>query len=141
MQKLRVVLLDSNLLMLTPLQINILVGLSNPEGDDGLTVKYEPFCEKIKSIIETNFTVDVTRRKAQLIQLGQFKDKEVEAYEIADLDLFKEFRNYDENRNCFLELWEYRVCLEQSLAMYLSPQEMVTLTLMADVDNNGKIDY
>jgi len=114
-QKLRVVLLDSNLLMLTPLQINILIGMANPAGDDGLTVEYAPFCENVKEIIENNFTVDVTRRKAQLIQLGQFKDKEVEAYEIAELDLFKNFRDYDENRNQFLELWEYRICIENCL--------------------------
>ena len=25
--------------------------------------------------------------------------------------------------------------------MFMTPQEMVTLTLLADVDNNGKIDY
>jgi len=114
-QKLRVVLLDSNLLMLTPLQINILIGMANPTGDDGLTVEFAPFCENVKDIIENNFTVDVTRRKAQLIQLGQFKDKEVEAYEIGELDLFKNFRDYDENRNQFLELWEYRICIENSL--------------------------
>jgi len=47
-QKMRVVLLDSNLLMLTPLQINILVGMANPEGEDGLTVEYGPFCENVK---------------------------------------------------------------------------------------------
>ena len=51
------------------------------------------------------------------------------------------FRDYDENRNCFLEPNEYRECLEQALPQFLTKQEMVTLTLLADVDNNGKIDY
>ena len=111
-QQLRVILLASNLIMLTPLQINFLCGYSNPEGADGLTVEYEPFCSGAKKLIEDNFTVDVLRRKAQLIQLGQFKEKEIEKYEIAELDLFKVFRDYDENRNCFLELYEYRECLE-----------------------------
>jgi hypothetical protein len=89
-----------------------MIGMADPAGEDGLTVEYEPFCGNVKSIVESNFTVDVTRRKAQLIQLGQFKDKEVEAYEISELDLFKCFRDYDENRNGFLELWEYRIVLE-----------------------------
>jgi hypothetical protein len=111
-QKMRVILLNCNLLMLTPLQINIMIGMANPGGENGLTVEYAPFCDNVKKIVEENFTVDVTRRKAQLIQLGQFKDKEVEAYEITDLDLFKCFRDYDENRNGFLELWEYRHVLE-----------------------------
>lgn len=99
--------------MLTPLQINFLCGFSNPEGADGLTVDYKPFCADIKNLIESHFTVDILRRKAQLIQLGQFKaEKEIVKYEIEELDLFKVFRDYDENRNCFLELYEYRECLE-----------------------------
>lgn len=120
-QQLRVILLNSNLIMLTPLQINFLCGFSNPEGVDGLTVEYAKFCSGVKTLIEQHFTVDVLRRKAQLIQLGQFKaEKEICKYEIGELELFKVFRDYDENRNCFLELYEYRECLEQALSLFLT---------------------
>lgn len=135
-------LLECNYVLLTPLQINILCGLANPSGSDGLTVEYEVFATKVKAFVENMMTVDVMRRKAQLIQLGSFKpEKEISKYEINELDLFKVFRDFDENRNHFLELWEYKQCLAGSLGMFLTPQEMVTLTLLADVDNNGKIDY
>jgi hypothetical protein len=135
-------LLECNYVLLTPLQINILCGLANPSGSDGLTVEYEPFAQKIKGFVENMMTVDVMRRKAQLIQLGSFKpEKEISKYEVSELELFKVFRDYDENRNHFLELWEYKQCLAGSLGLFMTPQEMVTLTLLADVDNNGKIDY
>ena len=76
--------------MLTPLQINFLCGFANPGGVDGLTVEYDPFCSEVKSLIEQHFTVDVMRRKAQLIQLGQFKaEKEIIKYEADELTLFK----------------------------------------------------
>jgi hypothetical protein len=89
-QQLRNVLLESNYILMTPLQINILCGLSNPSGSDGLTVEYVPFCENLKSFVEGMMTVDVMRRKAQLIQLNSFKpDKEIQKYEINELDLFK----------------------------------------------------
>jgi hypothetical protein len=135
-------LLECNYVLLSPLQINILCGLANPSGSDGLTVEYEPFAQKIKGFVENMMTVDVMRRKAQLIQLGSFKpEKEISKYEVSELELFKVFRDYDENRNHFLELWEYKQCLAGSLGLFMTPQEMVTLTLLADVDNNGKIDY
>ena len=55
-----------------------------------MTVEYEPFAQKVKGFVENMMTVDVMRRKAQLIQLGSFKpEKEIEKYEINELELFK----------------------------------------------------
>ena len=52
---------------MTPLQINILCGLADPKGSDGLTVDYVPFCQNVSEFIEKMFSVDMMRRKAQLI--------------------------------------------------------------------------
>jgi len=38
--------------MLTPLQINIMIGMANPGGENGLTVEYGPFCDNVKQIVE-----------------------------------------------------------------------------------------
>jgi hypothetical protein len=91
-------LLECNYVLLTPLQINILCGLANPSGSDGLTVEYEVFATKVKAFVENMMTVDVMRRKAQLIQLGSFKpEKEISKYEINELDLFKVSIYYSPN--------------------------------------------
>jgi len=58
------------------------------------------------------FSIDARRRKAQLVQLGTFRATQVSMPEYADLDLFRVFREYDENDKGFLEPLEFMICLE-----------------------------
>ena len=58
-----------------------------------------------------------------------------------DLDLFKVFRDCDENAKCFLEPTEFTYCLQQFKPLALSQREIVTLTLLGDCDLNERIAY
>jgi len=124
---------------LTPFQINILLGYSKPSAA-GL-VDYEPFAKSLQQNIERMFSIEALRRKAQLVQLGTFKTEEVPRPEYNDVQLFKAFRNCDENSHGFLELTEYSQCLSQFKELEFQTNEIVTLTLMCDVNGDGRIDY
>lgn len=67
----KTVLMNCNHLVLTPFQINTLLGYSKP--DEKGYVDYQAFSEIIKPFIDSHFSVDALRRQAQLVQLGTFK--------------------------------------------------------------------
>lgn len=58
-----------------------------------------------------------------------------------EIELFKVFRDFDEDANGFLEFPDYVKCLNSFTALGLTPEEVITLTLIADIDSNGRIDY
>ena len=58
-----------------------------------------------------------------------------------DLDLFKVFRDYDENDKGFLEPLEFKHCLEKFEPIDLPSSAVITITQLADIDGNQRIDY
>jgi hypothetical protein len=57
------------------------------------------------------FTIEPQRRKAQMLQLGLFSDDNVTMPLFEDLELFKVFRDFDEDGKGFLEPSEFYTCL------------------------------
>ena len=94
-----------------------------------------------KETVQRMFTIDARRRKAQLVQMGTFRPTQVQMPQYADLDLFRVFREFDENCKDFLEPLEFISCLGSFYALGLQESEIVTLTLCADIDGTGRIDY
>ena len=109
-QELRDVLYRCKYLVLTPLQINILIGYSNANADGIVDINaFNPvFCE----VAMRMFTIEPQRRKAQMLQLGLFSDDNVTMPKFEDLELFKVFRDFDEDSKGFLEPNEFYTCLE-----------------------------
>ena len=133
------ILYCSKELLLTPGQINILLGQAIAY-DDG-TIDALNFGENLQANIERMFSTEALRRKAQLVQLGVFKPDQVQMPEYEDLDLFKVFRDYDENDKGFLEPLEFKHCLEKFEPIDLPSSAIITITQLADIDGNQRIDY
>lgn len=87
------------------------------------------------------FTIEALRRKAQLVQLGAFAKEQVKIPDYNEIELFKVFKECDENDHGFLELNEYARCMLKFKELEFKPHEIVTLTLMCDVNGDGRIDY
>lgn len=83
------------------MQINILIGYSNA-GADGI-VDVHAFNPIAAQVILNMFTIEPMRRKAQMLQLGLFKHSDVQIPNFVDLELFKVFRDFDEDGKGFLE--------------------------------------
>ena len=124
---------------MTPVQINILLGHAIVY-DDG-TIDALQFGEQLQANIERMFSTEALRRKAQLVQLGVFKPDNVQMPVYEDLDLFKVFRDYDENDKGFLEPLEFKHCLEKFEPIDLPSSAVITITQLADIDGNQRIDY
>ena len=58
-----------------------------------------------------------------------------------DLELFRVFRDFDENDKGFLEPLEYIQCLSMFPTLAISEPEILTIALSADCDGTRKIDY
>lgn len=76
-----------------------------------------------------------------MIQLGTFRMSLVEMPEYADLELFRVFREFDENDKGFLEPLEYIQCLERFPTLKINQAEIMTIALGADCEGSGRIDY
>jgi hypothetical protein len=87
------------------------------------------------------FTIEPMRRKAQMIHLGLFKEDQVEMPHFNDLDLFKVFRDFDEDVKGFLEPSEFYNCLESFKHLNLEPREITSLVLLCDCELDMRIDY
>lgn len=87
------------------------------------------------------FSINSLKRKAQLIQLGQFKPSNLVMPIYGDIELFKVFKKFDRNSNGFLELDEYTDCLGEFKELNLTQEEVITLSLQADINGDGRIDY
>ena len=57
------------------------------------------------------------------------------------LELFRTFKKYDRNMNGLLEFSEYTQCLSESPHLDLNKNEIVTLAMVADINNDGQIDF
>jgi hypothetical protein len=133
------VLYRSKKLVLTPMQVNVLIGFANP-GAKGI-VDINNFNPTARQVILGMFTIEPVRRKAQMLQLGLFKEKDVVVPQFNDMDLFKIFRDFDEDSKGFLEPSEFYHCLESFKPLGLLPREITTLTLLCDCEMDMRIDY
>jgi hypothetical protein len=138
-QELREVLYHGKQLVLTPLQINILIGLSNA-GPLGV-VEVKKFNPLFRQAVLDMFTFEPLRQKSQMLALGLFKKTDVVMPTFTDMDLFKVFRDYDSNNKGFLEPSEFYHCLESFKPLYLKPTEITTLVLLCDCEMDMRIDY
>lgn len=136
---LRKVLCDAKELTLTPCEINLILGFARHRGDGLVDVRH--FGEIFAGVVKRMFSIEARRRKAQLVQLGSFKAEQVPLPEYADLELFKVFRDFDENDKGFLEPLEFVECLQMFPPLGLSESEIHTIALSADIDGTGRIDY
>jgi len=57
------------------------------------------------------------------------------------LELFRTFKKYDRNMNGLLEFSEYTQCLSECPNLDLNKNEIVTLAMSADINNDGFIDF
>jgi Ca2+-binding EF-hand superfamily protein len=132
-------LFNSKYTSLTPFQVFILIGMSNP--DEKGHVKYEEFAGKCKVMIEELFTMKTITEKANLIETKQYKPHaNLDQIEVTNFELFEFFKKYDRNENGFLEIHEYIQCLKDS-KINLTEAEIITLGLSADVNGDERIDY
>ena len=135
----RQIICTSKELTLTPCEINLILGLSEHNEEGMININH--FNELFRRIVPQMFSIDARRRKAQLVQLGSFRATQVDMPEYADLDLFRVFRDFDENDKGFLEPLEFIQCLEQFTTISLNESETLTMALSADIDGTGRIDY
>jgi len=132
------ILKNSKFILLSPFQIHTVLGQA--EIDEKRYLNYRKFVFKVKEMINSLFSVEALSESAELIKQGKVSEEEVKQTYISNLDLFKIFKEYDRNMNGFLELDEYMLCLKDQ-DLDLSSQEIVSLSLVADTDGNGQIDY
>ena len=135
---LRDIILNSKFISLTPFQINILIG--EAEQDDNKKIDYIKFSFIVKEMSENVFSVRSLSTAAELVKQGTMKEEDIEYSYISNIDLFKIFKRYDLNLNGYLELDEYMECLKDQ-NLELSKQEVTALSLIADTNGDGKIDY
>jgi hypothetical protein len=69
------ILREAKQLVLTPVQIAILMGYSKPDAD--AKVDFATFSKVCKQQISSMFKIDAMRRKAQLVNVGQFRTADV----------------------------------------------------------------
>lgn len=139
LNQLRCILRDAKQLVLTPVQVAILMGYSKPDKE--ANVDFTEFSKVCKSQISAMFKIDAMRRKAQLVNVGQFRTADVKMPVYKDGQIFAAFREFDIDRNGFLEWDEYQQCLDGLKELGLTAEESLTLNLLADVDGSGRIDY
>jgi Ca2+-binding EF-hand superfamily protein len=136
--QMREILRNSKFVALSPFQIHMLLGQA--VLDDKRFVNYQNFVIRVKEMIESVFTVEAINDTAEMI-LSKAVDKEdIEHTYISNLDLFKIFKVYDKNQNGYLELDEYIECLKDQ-QLNLTGEEVITMSLSADTNGDGQIDY
>jgi len=87
------------------------------------------------------FKIEAMRRKAQLVSVGQFRSSDVKMPEYDDGAVFAIFRKFDPDRNYFLEWQDFQECLESCPELKLTKEESLTITLLADMNSDGRLDY
>ena len=56
------------------------------------------------------------------------------------IELFRTFKKYDRNQNGTLDFGEYSTCMVEC-DMELQRHEIITMTLCADINGDGEIDF
>ena len=132
------ILRNSKFVVLSPFQIHMVLGQA--ELDERRFVNYQNFVIKVKEMIDSVYSLEALSNLADMLASEDVKEDEIEQTYISNLDLFKLFKQYDLNMNGFLELDEYIECLK-SQELNLTNEEVITMSLMADTNGDGKIDY
>ena len=132
------ILRNSKFVVLSPFQIHMVLGQA--ELDERRFVNYQNFIIKVKEMIDSVYSLEALSNLADMLASEEVKEDEIEQTYISNLDLFKLFKQYDLNMNGFLELDEYIECLK-SQELNLTNEEVITMSLMADTNGDGKIDY
>lgn len=138
-ENVRKIITDSKQLTLTPCEINLILGLANHNEDGKIEIAH--FQGLFARVVTNMFGIDARRRKAILVQSGQFRPSQVSMPEYQDLELFRVLREFDENDKGFLEPLEFMNCLEQFTPLRLQESEILTIALSSDIDGTGRIDY
>ena len=138
-ENVRKIISDSKQLTLTPCEINLILGLANHNEDGKIEIAH--FQGLFARVVTNMFGIDARRRKAILVQSGQFRPSQVSMPEYQDLELFRVLREFDENDKGFLEPLEFMNCLEQFTPLRLQESEILTIALSSDIDGTGRIDY
>lgn len=74
-------------------------------------------------------------------KIVEAKDVKHDASEDFDpIELFRTFKKYDRNQNGTLDFYEYTKCLEEC-GMGFTKNEIITMTLSADLNGDGEIDF
>ena len=107
-------------------------------------VPYQQFAKICHEYIETEFNFDAMCKKQNVYKMIR-KDDEVITHPAGEgldlLELFRTFKKYDRNMNGLLEFSEYTQCLSESPHLDLNKNEIVTLAMVADINNDGQIDF
>lgn len=82
-------------------------------------------------------------RKQELLQINQNKISmsHPAAKDLDEMELFRTFKKYDRNSKGVLEFSLFCKCLEESTVIKLTRQEALALSLAANVNGDGDIDY
>lgn len=76
-----------------------------------------------------------------MVDNKKFLNSMVQMPTYEDLDLFKVFRDFDENEKDFLEPIEYKQCLKKFEPLGLLDREITSVILYADFNRDQRIDY
>lgn len=136
--QMREVLKESKFIALSPFQIHVLLGQA--EIDEDRFLNYQKFSFKVREMIDNIFSVEALSKSADLIKQETVKMDDIERSYISNLDLFQIFKKYDRNKNGYLDLDEYMQCLK-SQELDLKNEEIVALSMVADTNGDGQIDY
>lgn len=129
------------MISITPYQVNNILGQSDPD-EEGF-VKYSDFIEPCLAHLNKNFFFGVLLQKNRQMESGIVQADKVRhksAEEFDSIELFRYFMKYDRNQNGVLDFGEYSACLAEC-GMNLKRSEIITMTLNADVDGNGEIEF
>lgn len=117
----------------------MLLGFSDPEPD-GLFF-YRKWIPKCYEYIKETFLFEAMVQKQKILQMGLVTDIKHDAGKNFDaIELFRTFKKYDRNQNGTLDFGEYYLCMEMC-DLDLPKHEIVTMTLNADLNGDGEIDF
>ena len=127
-------------LSLTLFQINILLGLTDPNMQGILPFKkFVPLCvDHIQSMF---FYKPIFQKSMILASEKEHIDlTHAASAEFDPIELFRTFQRYDRNQNGTLDFGEYFTCLSES-GLGLRKNEIISMTLQADVNGDQEIDF
>lgn len=82
-------------------------------------------------------------KKAELFNMNKqtFVAENQAARDLDKMELFRLFKQFDRNMNGTLDFSEYTECLRNCPELGLSPPEIITTALAADLNGDGQIDF
>jgi hypothetical protein len=118
------------------------LGLSDCDGDG--VIQYKEFAAVCAAYIEESYQFDTQVKKDEIMKAC---DKNPEhtthpaARDLDHLELFRTFKKYDRNMNGTLDFGEYTQCLTECPDIELTKEEIITVAMAADLNNDGEVDF